>query len=234
MKYTARVTRTVQQTPTVTTIYFVVDKRALAFVAGQYICVYFEAQTGHRGGKAYSLSSAPHDSELSISVKSIGEVSGLLCSLQVGDTFSVSSPFGFFNVRDDAPLIAIAAGVGIAPIWSIIRDEAEKGAQRSMTLFLTAPLQEELVFRDEIDALCRDYPAIRRQYFVTQEGGVADDTVQLRRLEVARDIAPLLGSSPRIYVCGSEAFVRSIWQQLMACGVDQQQIVTETFFEALP
>lgn len=229
MKHDALVTRVVQEAPHITTVFFTVDGGVFPFTAGQYISVYFE-QTGKKSGKAYSLSSAPRDLELSITVKNVGEFSGLICALQPGDYVTVSSPFGFFNVNDSAPIVAIAAGVGISPIWSIIRHELTADAAREVTLNLTATHENELVFRDSIESLFSKCPHASAAYFVTRE---ASSIAAQRRFAVATDVPAESLAHSQFYICGSETFVRGIWLQLMQAGVSESRIVTETFFESI-
>jgi len=228
MKHDAVVTRVVQEAPTVSTVFFTVDGGAFTFTAGQYISVYFE-QTGKKSGKAYSLSSAPRDKELSITVKNVGEFSGLICGLKPGDRFIVSSPYGFFNSSDDMPIVAIAAGVGISPIWSIIRDELETSSQRDISLYLSAPYENELIFRATIEALFSRCSQASAHYFVTREPSKVAET---RRFKVTTDVPSDALATSRFYICGSETFVRGVWLQLMEAGVDESRIVTETFFES--
>lgn len=228
MKYDAIVTRVIQESPRISTIYFTIDGGAFPYIAGQYISVYFD-QTSKKSGKAYSLSSAPHDPELSITVKKIGEFSGLICALKPGQHIQVSSPFGFFNVNDTAPIVAIAAGVGISPIWSIIRDELSADNKRKITLYLTAPYDEELVFHDAVNDLFEGCENAEAHYFVTQE---KSSKGKHRRFTVNSNLSSNTCAVSQFYICGSESFVRGIWHQLMEAGVAEQRIVTETFFES--
>lgn len=227
MKHDAIVTRVVEEAPRVSTIFFTVDDGLFSFTAGQYISVYFD-QTGNKSGKTYSLSSIPGDPEFSITVKNIGEFSGLLCALKPGDHFVVSSAFGFFNNHDDLPIVAIAAGVGISPIWSIIRSDLEAQSSRPITLYETAPHENELIFRGSIDSLFAAHSNACAHYFVTRETSKAGEN---RRFSVASDVAGEALRTARFYICGAEEFVRAMWRQLMEAGVDAPRIVTETFFE---
>lgn len=228
MKHDAIVTRVIQEAPTVSTVFFTVDGGVFTFNAGQYISVYFE-QTGKKSGKAYSLSSAPRDKELSITVKNVGEFSGLICGLKPGNHFTVSSPYGFFNSSDDMPIVAIAASVGISPIWSIIRDELETSVDRAIALYLCAPYENELIFRGDIEALFSRGSHCSARYFVTRE---PSEVAQTRRFNVKTDVSADSLAVSRFYICGSEDFVRGIWLQLMEVGVHESRIVTETFFES--
>lgn len=228
MKYEAKVTRVVQETPTVKTIFFTVEGSVLPFTAGQYVTVSFtEGDT--KTGKAYSLSSAPQDPEMSITVKHIGAFSGRLSALRVGDSFLVSKPYGFFNVQSDAPITALVAGVGISPVWSIIRDELHHSPERPVRLLCSASCADELVFKDAIQELEQKHPSFVAQRFTTQS--TAENTLS-RRMEVHEDVSDEELERSTFYVCGSQNYVSSLWRQLIDHGVDESRVVTETFFEA--
>ncbi|NTW61753.1 hypothetical protein HGB24_03685, partial [Candidatus Saccharibacteria bacterium] len=117
-----RVIKTIRETNDTTTIQFVAldNKANYDFNPGQYITVYFP-ELGVPEGKAYSLSSLPTDDFISITVKSIGDYSKRICELSVDDVFMASSPYGFLFEDTGGPLVCITAGVGISPVWSIIR-----------------------------------------------------------------------------------------------------------------
>lgn len=227
MKHDTIVTRVVQESPQVSTVFFTINGTTFPYTAGQYITVYFE-DSSSKIGKAYSLSSAPSDSELSITVKDIGEFSHRICSLKVNDHISLSSPYGFFKSNDTARLVAIVAGVGISPVWSIVRDELERDNKRSVELHFTAPQEEELVFKSAIDTLFSTCIHAVAHYYVTQE---TSQYAMHRRFSAETDLKNI-PTNARFYICGSEDFVRGIWRQLMHIGVNTQRISTETFFES--
>ena len=116
---TVEIVRVRQENPEVTTLYIA---RPFDFMAGQYITVFIEGSQV-REGKAYSISSCPHEELMSITVKNVGgEFSSYLCSRQVGDTLQISRAYGDFNPQTEQPLVGIAAGCGLSPIWSILAD----------------------------------------------------------------------------------------------------------------
>ena len=91
---TVEIVRVRQENPEVTTLYFV---RPFDFMMGQYITVFIEGSQV-REGKAYSISSRPHEDLMSITVKDVGgEFSSYLCSRHVGDTLHISRAYGDFN-----------------------------------------------------------------------------------------------------------------------------------------
>ena len=118
--------------------------------------VYFP-ETKTAEGKAYSFSSAPHETTCNITVKNIGEFSGKLCSLKVGDTIKASLPYGFF--KSDFPeteLITIAGGIGITPFRSIITDTLNTTPNRPIHLFHSAKTMSDIVFKNEFETLSKN------------------------------------------------------------------------------
>lgn len=225
----ATVIKRTLDTPDVVTIDFTVDGKPMDFTAGQYITVYFD-DTDVRQGKAYSISSSPHDPHTSITVKKIGIFSGKLHNLKVGDTFAISSPYGFFNARSDKPIVAIAAGVGIAPIWSIIRYEYSRQRDHlPVSLLYSNKSKADISFRTAIDELSANEPSFLRQYFVTQK---TDSECISRRIDIAQDLSGDIDNR-NFYVCGSADFVGAMWRQLTRAGVHEHSISTETFFETV-
>lgn len=222
-KLTAKVLKKVQNTPDVVTLHFTVGGKVLDYVAGQYVTVYFD-DTSVKTGKAYSLSSAPGDKAMSITVKNIGLFSGKLHSLELGDEFLVSKPYGFFNVKNDLPIVAIAAGVGISPIWSIIRDELDTG--RPIELLYSNKTEKDIVFKQEIGAL-RPKKNFKVRHFVTREN---NGKYISRRIDSPKILGP---HEPKrnYYICGSQDFVSAMWGLLSQAGVGEAAISTETFFE---
>lgn len=225
-RFQAKVVRRVMDASDVVTLYFTVNDKSLDYVPGQYITVYFD-DTDIKQGKAYSLSNYVADLESSITVKKVGLFSSKLFNLQVGDTFLISQAYGFFNISSDRPIVALAAGIGISPIWSIIRNECSKDKKRSIKLLYSNKTYRDTVFYSDICRLasCKNNFSVR--YFVTRE--INPDAIS-RRIDIKKDLSinDLLEST--FYVCGSVDFVRSMWRQLVKFGADENNISTETFF----
>ena len=214
---TVEIVRVRQENPEVTTLYVV---RPFDFMAGQYITVFIESSQV-REGKAYSISSRPHEKLMSITIKDVGgEFSSYLCSRQVGDKLQISPAYGDFNPQTERPLVGIAAGCGLSPIWSILAD-----AQQPTFLYLSQKSPEYMVFSEELSA-----SNITVNKFSTRQQVEEKDGWHNGRFEVA-NIVSEVPSEAHFLVCGSLPFVRDIWQKLTAAGVDESHISTETFFE---
>ncbi len=215
--------------PDVVTIYFrLKDGSALQYEAGQYITVYFDGSSTP-AGKAYSLSSAPHEELMSITVKNVGEFSGLLHSLHVGDSFTISDAYGFFNPGTKQPLVCISAGVGIAPIWSVLKQEYQHDAARISHLFCSSHTVGDIVFHDELERAAGAYGALSLHHHITRQSEVP---VAMHRGRIhVDDCLRVTAENAAFLLCGSVEFVRDMWRQLTEKGVAAERISTETFFE---
>lgn len=224
--FTATVEKIQRHSPDVVTIFFTVHCPALFdYTAGQYVTVYFE-NTGTPEGKAYSLSSAPSEELLSITVKKIGEHSTLLHNLKKGDTFEISRAYGYFNPLTEKPFVALAAGVGIAPIWSIIKDKPLQSA----TLYYSNKTSQDITFHDELGAhdLCHD--AFWLHHHITKEPPVSK---AMHSGRINLDECVKNAEREAMYlICGSVEFVRGMFEGLTRRGVAPEAISTETFFES--
>ena len=214
---TVEIVRVRQENSEVTTLYVV---RPFDFMAGQYITVFIEGSQV-REGKAYSISSRPHEDLMSITVKNVGgEFSSYLCSRQVGDTLHISRAYGDFNPQTERPLVGIAAGCGLSPIWSILAD-----AKQPTFLYLSQKSPEYMVFAEELAA-----SNITVKKFSARQQVEGIDGWHNGRFEVAKIVAETPDDA-HFLVCGSLPFVRDVWQKLTAAGVNESHISTETFFE---
>lgn len=223
-RYWATVCRLVTETADVVTVYFAQPK-GFKYLAGQYITVFFD-DTDVPEGKAYSLSSCPADMEMSITVKKIGLFSGKIHDLKPGDKVAISQAYGMFNAFGDEPLVALVAGVGIAPAYSIIRHEVVNSTGRPVQLIYSSPTDESIVFRDDIARLKSWAPNLSARYVVTRQLDSPDYGPRIDARVVAREFTDRV-----IGICGTVDFVRDMRNQLIEAGMDEDRIVTEVFFE---
>lgn len=214
------IVKTRQENPEVVTLYFL---RPFDFTAGQYISVYIP-DSAVKTGKAYSLSSRPFDELASITVKNVGgEFSSYLCSRKIGDVLHISQAYGDFNPQTESPLVGIAAGCGLGPIWSVLTDE--KTTQQTM-LYFTHRSPDYTVFDQELAD-----SDITVKHFSTRQKVEGRPGWTSGRFDIS-SIVKEVPEDAHFLVCGAVDFVRDVWQKLTTNGVDGHSISTETFFES--
>jgi ring-1,2-phenylacetyl-CoA epoxidase subunit PaaE len=221
-----KVTKVIRETADVVTLWLADEQGGHPnFTAGQYVTVCFP-DLGIPEGKAYSLSSIPGDQHLAITVKKIGVYSSRLHELKVGDELLVSEPYGFLNPEFDTAIVAIAGGVGISPLLSIIRDTFEHDSNRRIDLWYSNRTTNDIVFADILKDLSARHQNFRVQHFITQMKS-APKPYKLGRIDIAKQKLP---ADSFYFVCGRESFVGDIWHALVAAGVAEEKIATETFY----
>lgn len=204
-----------QESPDVSTLYFV---RPFDFVAGQYISVYFD-DLNVPEGKAYSLSSRPSDELASITIKDVGgPFSSRLCRLKAGDTLAISRAYGHFNPRTSRPLVGIAAGVGLSPVWSILASSDHHDHQ----LHYGNKTDSHIVYHDELAKLESSVT-----HYISRQ---ATTMYQHGRMDIAR-ITNRAEADAHYLICGSVDFVRDVFTKLEQSSVARSHISTEIFFE---
>ena len=214
---TVTIEKTRRENPEVVTLYF---RRPFAFTAGQYITVYIPGSTV-TAGKAYSLSSLPDEELASITVKDVGgEFSSYLCQRAAGDELHISQPYGYFNPQTTRPLVGIAAGCALGPVWSVLAS-----AEQDTYLYFSHRSPDRTVFDEEL-ANSR----IQVAHFSTRQEVEEANGWRNGRFEVAV-IVREVPRDAHFLVCGSVDFVRNIWQKLTTAGVAESRISTEVFFE---
>ncbi|MEV7766492.1 FAD-dependent oxidoreductase [Microbacterium sp. NPDC086615] len=153
-----RVERRRDLTPTVRELTFHAA-RPFAFSPGQYL----ELDVPHRRPDArgtrreFSIVSAPEDlPEVRIAYKDGSQSSykKALAAVEPGSTLAVTGVWGDFVLpsRPTAPVLLVAAGIGVTPFVSQLRHLQATGQRRDAVLVYVVSDPSELAFRDEIAA----------------------------------------------------------------------------------
>lgn len=149
-------------TPTVQELTFRTHGR-LRFVAGQYL----ELDVPHRRPDArgtrreFSIVSAPADlPELRIAYKNGNQshpssYKRALAAAEAGAVLASTGTWGDFILpRGDSPILMVAAGIGVTPFVSQLRQLHASGTNRDVVLVYVASAAAELAFRDELATTC--------------------------------------------------------------------------------
>lgn len=201
-----------------------------SYKAGQFITIFFP-ETGHKEGKSYSLSSSPHESGMSITVRGVGTFSNKLIAKKSGDTINGSLPYGYFYSESEAnSMILVAGGIGIAPLMSMIKYSRKMFPVRKIILFYSNKTSNNVVFKSELDELSRQSDGnLIVEYYLTQEPlasfGVKT-RIPIHHIVKYQDQF----AYQEFFICGSIPFVRDYWRGLKDSGVVEEKIYTEAFF----
>ena len=213
--------------------------------AGQHVDVRLVAEDGYQAQRSYSIASAPSPSgdgagriELTIERLDDGEVSPYLIDvLRAGDGLEVRGPIGgwfAWSVRDGGPLLLVAGGSGIVPLMAMLRDRAHAdAATRARTparLLYSARTIDDVIYREELDRLTSDDPALEVTITLTRGAPVEWRGKQGRvgaELLAATSWSP--SETPLAFICGPTPFVEAVATLLVEMGHDPERVRTERF-----
>jgi ring-1,2-phenylacetyl-CoA epoxidase subunit PaaE len=208
------------------------------YLAGQFLTLQFE-KNGRQLRRSYSLCSSPAiDEPLSIAVKRVenGEISRFLHhKIVVGDVLYALEPNGLFVYRPQKELkrtvFFFAAGVGITPIFSIIKTALLEEISTKLILVYSSRSFDETLFYNELNELEKQYPNRFKIIYVSSHS----KNLLYARLNVfliEKLISEYLEFEPTealFYTCGPIDYMVTCRIKLLELGYDISQIKRETF-----
>ena len=161
----AHVIEVVEETRQVKTFQLRPNRRWTEHRPGQHTAISVEID-GVRLRRFYSISSAPGERLVSITVKRVpgGRVSGWLHDhLRPGHVVRLDPATGDFVLPERSPagLLMLSGGSGITPVMSMLRALAARDAIRDLTFVHYAHRRDEVIFLSALEALAERHPGLR-------------------------------------------------------------------------
>jgi ferredoxin-NADP reductase/MOSC domain-containing protein YiiM/ferredoxin len=205
---------------------------------GQYVTlrVHPSGVGGPAVVRSYSLSKPAGRGSYRISVKL---EQGGVCStylqeqVHVGDTIEAAAPRGNFILREgERPVVLISAGVGATPVLAMLHKLAVTRDRRTVWWLHGARSSAEHAFAAEVERLLERLPSAHRIIWYSQPGlrdvaGQGFDAVG--RITIEGIAAAEIPVDADYYICGPDAFMRSLSAGLAARGTAPEQIAVELF-----
>jgi ring-1,2-phenylacetyl-CoA epoxidase subunit PaaE len=206
------------------------------FTPGQYIVIKANIN-GDDCRRSYSICSSKNEM-LTVAIKKVenGKMSTYINEkLQVGDTFEIQPPQGNFkleniNLSNTRKFVAFAAGSGITPILSMIKEISINEKNTQFLLFYSNKTKSDVMFSSQLDELMSDNIIVKFLY--SRE--TADNDLYHGRIneQKAKDLLksemPYLNADA-FYLCGPEQMIFSTKNVLESFGVDNSKIKFELF-----
>src|SRR5271170_3084245 len=157
--YSLQIASVTPETRDAIAVFFVVPEdleSAFRFVQGQHLTLRMVID-GHEVRRSYSICSATQDAHMRIAIKRVA--GGFFSNwandhLKAGASVEMVPPSGHFHVALDASqarhYLAIAAGSGITPIFSIVKTTLAAEPASRVTLIYANRASSTVLFRDEL------------------------------------------------------------------------------------
>lgn len=212
-----------------------------SFTPGQYISVAVTLPGGQRQLRQYSLSDAPGQNQVRISVKRevpgaetpAGVVSNWLHdNVKAGDLLQVTPPFGDFtpDTESSEPIVLLSAGVGITPMISALNRIAQLNPDRKVVFAHAARSVAHHAHREDLARAQKAMPNLEVAVFyeTVAEGDEAKPGVFEGRMQV-ESLPEWAYADTKVYMCGPVQFMKAQWQDLVGQGVPPARIHREVF-----
>ncbi|MBI2257834.1 MAG: 2Fe-2S iron-sulfur cluster binding domain-containing protein [Flavobacteriia bacterium] len=241
--HTLKINQIVRETEDSVSVQFEIPndlKDKFQFTSGQYLTFKSEIN-GNEIRRSYSLCTAPFEEKWKVTVKKIQN--GLFSTyanekLKIGDVLEVSTPNGNFkhNTQNNPKnYLLFAAGSGITPIISILKNILKTETNSTVSLFYGNQHSSSVIFKEELEGLKNLYlTRFSLQHFFSKED--LGNSLQNGRIDKnkCKEICKKLISFDKkdnieVFVCGSEEMVHDIKDCMLEWGVDEKAIHFELF-----
>ncbi|MEL0632946.1 pyridoxamine 5'-phosphate oxidase family protein [Pseudoalteromonas carrageenovora] len=227
----------------------------LAFKAGQHLTVQIPSKNSSNSSnnkpviRTYTVSSSPHEQFYRLSIKKelSGEVSNYFHNnVKLGSVILAKYPQGQFSIdpTNTKPAVLIGGGIGITPMISMAKHIANEGLRtrytRPLHIFHSAKNKQQRAFYNELKALADnsggaiDYYSLLSQPELNEKQGngsnLKDESFDLKgriNADVLRYYLPL--DDYEFFLCGPEAFMQHVYNELLLLGVQDKNIFAEAF-----
>lgn len=214
--------------------------RTWDYWAGQYLTFRFDNITEKPLVRSYTMSSSPNQmNDCAVTVKRVqgGVVSNWMCDhIKVGDVLRGRGPIGRFIYepeKDRPHLVMVAAGSGVTPFVSIMREYAHKlgspDAPKNMTLLVSYRSRKDLILWDDLASINK-MPGAKVITTLSRDPEAGEEFWHGRIDEVmlARSVA---GSYDQctFMSCGPQAIMDLTKLHATTHGVPLEQVKTESF-----
>lgn len=227
----ARVIARRQETDNTVTLRLKPNRHFVGFNAGQHVNL-SALINGVRITRCYSISNTPNaKGEIEITVRQ--EPNGVMSTwlnqqASVGSRVELGAVFGEMqpSTNPDQPLLLLAAGSGITPLMSLLRQQAADQPERDICLLYWEGKETDFCFKQELLTLHKHVPAVTVQLITTREALPTNSAISGRiTLDQVAHLVPDLANRES-FACGSNGFVTSV-KDCLATAV--KSLSTESF-----
>ena len=209
------------------------------FKAGQYVGVRVQLN-GNDIRRSYSICAAPSDNALRIGIKKVP--GGLFSTfakdqLTAGSVLEVLPPQGkFTHVLDSGrsgKYVFFAAGSGITPVLSLMKDILENESNSEILLFYGNRTSDGIMFREELAGLKNKYfNRFSVHHILSRErqaSPYSNGRIDKEKCDVFSRIFFIPADVTKFFLCGPEEMIEEVGDWLKENGIGEELIAFELF-----
>ncbi|ANN16563.1 3-ketosteroid-9-alpha-hydroxylase [Amycolatopsis orientalis] len=196
-----------------------------AYTPGQFLTVRVPSERTGSVARCYSLSSAPHENRVQVTVKRTadGYGSNWLCdNLRAGQEVQVLPPSGVFSPASlDEDFLLLAGGSGITPVMSILKSALAHGTGKVVLLYANRDEASVIFARELADLAAEHEDRLIVLHWLESLQGLPTEA-HLRAL-----VRPY--TAHEAFICGPAPFMDAARTVLKELGLPRKRIHLERF-----
>ena len=206
--------------------------------AGQFASLTIMRTDGYSEPHSFSISGAPEESNLRLTIKNVGKFTSLIPDLKPGTSLICKGPFGAFckDIDIKPSIVLLAGGVGIAPFLSVLRHFRNIKAGNKVVLFWVNKSMEDVFSSDEINAMTNEL-SLKVIYCLSREDDIQKyfrsnyPEVFYEKGRLSSDVLVKYGitGNATFYLCGPLPMMESALMELGKLDVDAAAVQQERF-----
>lgn len=205
---------------------------AIDFKSGQFVWLTLGRSPFSLTEHPFSIASCPADRpRLAFMIKEAGDFTNRIGTIPVGTTAYIDGPHGNLVIpeSDEAGIVFIAGGVGLAPIMSILRQLRADRDARPLTLVYGNRVREQIMYAQELDAMQNDLD-LQVVHVLSEPPSDWNGPTGMIDEPLIRSLMNGDGGEGRLYiVCGPAPMIDSTVATLRRLGVPGSRILSEKF-----
>jgi ferredoxin-NADP reductase len=233
-----KITKITDVSPTARTFRFeAVDGKLPPFQAGQYVSLQIPIGD-EKVCRPYSISSAPYQARsgehpfFEITIRKKGDTfvpEHAFDEWKAGTELIGNLPLGHFYyepLRDSKNVVCLAGGSGITPFYSMIQEIAHGTLDVHLTLLYGSAKSDDIIFKDELDALEKQAPdKIRIVHVLSDEPNWPGEKGFLGKDLIEK----YMGEDPTFFICGPQVMYTFVQKALAELKIKERRIRREVF-----
>lgn len=199
----------------------VIPQQGFTWVAGEYAMFFLkDKKIQGRRWRVFSLASVSDDGYILLGFRTGKKPSAykqFIIDHGLNAAIDIRGPVGDFTLKNDTrPVVLFASGVGITPIFSILKS-IRNDLRREVHMVYAS--SEKYLFKDEIDSIAQTNPNIHLSYVRQREEAQAKLT----------GLAKSFGNDAYYYTAGSGRVIESTRSLLRGEGIEKRNILSDHF-----
>ena len=216
-----------KEAPNITTL--IIEKPKNFFFPGQFSFLSIRHENGWEYWHPFSITSQISDDHFTVTIKGMGDFTNRVSEIQRGTRAKLDVGYGSFSPRiaKDSRYVMIAGGVGITPIYSILKNLSGSPTPPEVHLLYAAHHDSELLFREEIEKWFSAIPGWTLHYVISSQPEWKGEKGRLTPEKVNGLLKGDLSGT--FFMCGPMGMIRSIKKYVLSKGIPRAKVRQEHF-----